>query len=120
MARLIIEARKHSNKINAGINFKCDSQIISFVKQYAMQHNLNLGGLIVQKSRMKPLKLMEIDTWKVDYLVKKNRIVPDLFYEGDGWGKEPLFFLLGINAVAVVKTAIDIAKGYRKQLIAER
>jgi thiamine-phosphate diphosphorylase len=120
MARLVIEARKHNKKIHAGINFKCDSQIISFVKQYASQHHLKFGWIDRTKE---PDEVSEIDgksiPWKVSYLLKKNGVIPDLFYEGDGWGKEPLFFLLGIDAVEVVKTAMDIAKGYRKQLITE-
>lgn len=39
MARLVIEARKYNKDINAGINFKCDKQIIKVVKQYARRTN---------------------------------------------------------------------------------
>jgi thiamine-phosphate diphosphorylase len=120
MARLIIEARKHNKKVNAGINFKCNQKIISFVRGFASQNHLKFGWIDRTKE---PGAVSEIDgqsiPWKVKYLVEQNGAVPDVFYEGDGWGKEPLFFLLGIDAVSVVKTAIDIAKGYRKQLEAK-
>src|SRR5512137_252277 len=34
MARLIIEVHKYDDGINAGINFKCDKDIIEVVKKY--------------------------------------------------------------------------------------
>jgi len=48
-------------------------------------------------------------------LVDQSGRLPDVFYEGDGWGKEPLFVILGIDAVSVVKTAMDIAGKYKRQ-----
>jgi predicted fused transcriptional regulator/phosphomethylpyrimidine kinase len=55
--------------------------------------------------------------WKVKYLIEQNGAVPDLFYEGDGWGKEPLFFALGPDALAVVETAIQIAALYERKVV---
>ena len=116
MARLIIEARKYSTGINAGINFKCDDEIIKVVKTYAKDNKLIFGwidrtgepaGVAARDGRSMP--------WKVRQLVDQSGRLPDIFYEGDGWGKEPLFVILGIDAVSVVKTAMDIAGEYRRQ-----
>ncbi|MHB8084752.1 MAG: thiamine-phosphate synthase family protein [Dehalococcoidia bacterium] len=115
MARLIIEARKYNPSINAGINFKCDKGIITVVKSYARLRKLPYGWIDRTKE---PAEASDIDgmsiPWKVKYLVQQFGRVPVLFYEGDGWGKEPLFFALGEDAVGVVKTAIEIAGRYKK------
>ena len=115
MARLIIEMRKYDKAVNAGINFKCDRQIIEIVKKYAREKGIRFGWIDRTKE---PAKASIIDgssmPWKVKYLVDHSGGVPYLFYEGDGWGKEPLFVALGANAVDVVKTAIEIAKRCKK------
>lgn len=117
MARLVLAARKHNNRYNAGINFKCDEEIIAVVKQYAEKKDLRFGWIDRTKE---PEEAAAIDgksiLWKVKYLVAQYGEVPDLFYEGDGWGKEPLFFALGSNAVKVVKMAKEIAAEYRRKM----
>ena len=117
MARLVIEARKYNPEINAGINFKCDKGIIAVVKKYARDHKLPYGWIDRTKE---PDSASEVDgmsiPWKVKYLVKQNGQVPVLFYEGDGWGKEPLFFALGYDAAAVVKIAVEIARQYKETI----
>ena len=116
MARLILEVRKYNPLINAGINFKCDKRIIAVVKRYARERKLPYGWIDRTKE---PPEASEIDgmsiPWKVKYLVEQGGRVPVLFYEGDGWGKEPLFFALGEDAVGVVKVAIEIAGIYKKE-----
>jgi hydroxymethylpyrimidine/phosphomethylpyrimidine kinase len=116
MARLILEARKYNPSINAGINFKCDKGIIGLVKRYARQKKLPYGWIDRTKE---PPEASSIDgmsiPWKVKYLVKQCGQVPILFYEGDGWGKEPLFFALGEDAVSVVKMAVEISGLYKKE-----
>ena len=116
MARLIIEARKYSAGINAGINFKCDDEIIKVVIMYARDNKLVFGW--IDRTR-EPADVSAKDgssmPWKVKQLVDQSGRLPDVFYEGDGWGKEPLFVILGIDAVGVVKTAIDIARKYKRQ-----
>ena len=118
MARLVIEARKHNKNINAGINFKCDKGIIKVVKGYTRENKLKFGWIDRTKE---PDEAADIDgmsiPWKVKYLIEQNGVVPDLFYEGDGWGKEPLFFALGFDALAVVETAIQIAGLYKKKTV---
>jgi predicted fused transcriptional regulator/phosphomethylpyrimidine kinase len=63
---------------------------------------------------MEPDEASKIDgssmPWKIKHLVGRYGRVPDLFYEGDGWGKEPLFMTLGSDALSVVRTAIEIAR----------
>lgn len=114
MARLVIEARKHNQEIKAGINFKCNKKIIEIVKKYAAENNLPFGWIDRTKE---PSEASDIDgmsiPWKVRYLVDKNGQIPILFYEGDGWGKEPLFFALGQDAISVVRMAIEIARKYK-------
>lgn len=114
MARLIIEARKYNADINAGINFKCDDEIIKVVKTFARDNKLIFGW--IDRTR-EPADVSAKDgssmPWKIRQLVDQNRRLPDIFYEGDGWGKEPLFVLLGADAVSVVRTAMAIARVYK-------
>ncbi|MBN1374626.1 MAG: phosphomethylpyrimidine kinase [Dehalococcoidia bacterium] len=117
MARLVIEARKYNKSVNAGINFKCDKTIIKIVKEYARGKKLRFGW--IDRTR-EPDDAADIDgmsiPWKVKYLIEQNGAVPDLFYEGDGWGKEPLFFALGSDALSVASVAGEIAAKYKKAI----
>jgi len=117
MARLIIEARKYSPQVNAGINFKCDDGIVKVVKKYAREKKLAFGWI---DRTGEPGEVAKVDgssmPWKIKQLVGRSGRVPDIFYEGDGWGKEPLFVALGSDAVGVVKTAIVIARLYARGL----
>jgi hydroxymethylpyrimidine/phosphomethylpyrimidine kinase len=111
MARLIIEVRKYNPEVNAGIDFKCDEKIIEVVKKYARKNKLVFGW--IDRTR-EPGEVSKTDgrsmPWKIKQLVGRSGRVPDLFYEGDGWGKEPLFVALGSDAVSVVRTAVEIAR----------
>ncbi len=117
MARLVIEARKHNPGVNAGINFKCDDGIIKVVKKYAREKKLVFGWI---DRTCEPDEVSKADgmsmPWKIKQLVRIGGRMPDIFYEGDGWGKEPLFVALGIDAVSVVKTAMDIARRYAREM----
>jgi hydroxymethylpyrimidine/phosphomethylpyrimidine kinase len=119
MARLIIEARKYDKIINAGINFKCDKTSTEIAIEYCKMHNLLFGWIDRSKE---PAAIIEQDgtsmPWKIKQLVSSSGGLPRLFYEGDGWGKEPLFVALGEDAVRVTDIAIDIAKSYRNKLAA--
>jgi len=116
MARLVIEARRYRPEVNAGINFKCDDGIIAVVKKYARENKLLFGWI---DRTGEPDEASKVDgrsmPWKVKHMVARYGRVPDLFYEGDGWGKEPLFMTLGSDAVGVVKTAIGIARLYARE-----
>ena len=115
MARLIIEVRKYDPAINAGINFKCDKTIIKLVRDYCSQRGLLFGWIDRTKE---PAEVTEKDgasmPWKIKQLVESSGGVPRLFYEGEGWGKEPLFVALGKDAVEVAEIAIEVAKRYKQ------
>jgi hydroxymethylpyrimidine/phosphomethylpyrimidine kinase len=117
MARLIIEVRKHDPSVNAGINFKWDALIAEVVKDYATERNISFGWIDRSKE---PEEAAELDgssmPWKIKYLADTYGNVPRLFYEGPGWGKEPLFVALGNDAVEVAGISIEIAKLYRQGL----
>lgn len=116
LARRILEVRKYDAEINAAINFKCDDVAIEVVRKYCSEQGLIFGWL---DRTQEPKDTMESDgtsmPWKVKQLVTKYGTVPRLFYEGAGWGKEPLFLALGKDAVEIVSMVIEIAHRYREK-----
>jgi thiamine-phosphate diphosphorylase len=116
MARLIIEIRKYDPAINAGVNFRCDEETIQAVNDYCSEHRL-LSGRIDR--RMEPEEVTRTDgtsmPWKIAELVRSSGGVPRLFYEDEGWGKEPLLVVVGADAIEVAGIAIDIARRVASQ-----
>jgi len=116
MARLIIEVRKYDPAINAGINFKCDATVIDVVRKYCSEQGILFGWIDRTKE---PAEVAEQDgtsmPWKIKQLASDSDGIPRLFYEGDGWGKEPLFVALGNDAVEVAGIAIEIAQHYQRK-----
>jgi hydroxymethylpyrimidine/phosphomethylpyrimidine kinase len=116
MARLIIEARKYDPGINAGINFKYDKTLEEIAREYCSLHHWLFGRIDRSKE---PASIIEQDgismPWKIKELVAGSNGLPRLFYEGEGWGKEPLFVALGEDAVAVASIAIEIAVSYSQR-----
>lgn len=116
LARRIIEVRKYDPTINAGINFKYDATVIEVVQKYCAEKGILSGWIDRTKE---PAEVMEKDRssmpWKIKQLVTSSGGVPRLFYEGEGWGKEPLFVALGSDAVEVVGIAIEIAQRYQQR-----
>ena len=117
MARLVIEVRKYDPKINAGINFKYDEVVVDVVKEYCSERGILFGWIDRTKE---PAEVAKQDgasmPWKIKQLVANAGGVPRLFYEGEGWGKEPLFVALGKDAVEVATIAIEIARRYRQRI----
>jgi hydroxymethylpyrimidine/phosphomethylpyrimidine kinase len=111
LARRILEIQKYDAEINAAINFKCNQQIIEVVQQYCSERCLLFGWL---DRSQEPDSVTEYDgasmPWKVRQLFDKYKAIPRVFYEGPGWGKEPLFLALGRDAVEVVTISIEIAR----------
>jgi len=111
MARLLLEVRKYDSSINAGINFKCDAKIIEIAKKYCSEKGYLFGWIDRTKE---PKEVIRHDgtsmPWKIRYLVETFGEVPKLFYESEGWGKEPLFVAIGKTAVGVAGIAIEIAQ----------
>ncbi len=115
MARLVLEVRRYDPTILAGLNFKCDAEVIKVVKAYCREKSLPFGLIDRQKE---PLRAAARDRssmpWKVRYLIRTCGRIPRLFYENEGWGKEPLFVVLGKDAVEVAEIALDIARRCRR------
>ena len=116
MARLVIEVRKYDSTINAGINFKCDAIVIDIVQKYCSEQGILFGWIDRTKE---PEKVAEQDRssmpWKIKQLETNYGGIPKLFYEGEGWGKEPLFVAIGSDAVEVAGIAIEIALRYQQR-----
>jgi hydroxymethylpyrimidine/phosphomethylpyrimidine kinase len=113
MARLVIETRRHDPAIRAGMNFRWNEAIFEHVQQYCAEHGLELGCI---DRTVEPKELVGRDKgsipWKVEHLVARHEgRVPPVFYETRGWGKEPLFFIVGADPVALADRAADIARG---------
>jgi len=117
LARRVLEVRKYDAEINAAINFKCDQRVIEVVQKYCAEKDFLFGWLDRTKE---PAEVAERDRdsmpWKVKQLVTIYGGIPRLFYEGDGWGKEPLFVALGSDAVEVAGMAIDVARRYQQRI----
>ncbi len=115
MARLIIQVRQTQPEIRAGINFKCNAGIIEVVKAYCAEKGYSFGDI---DRTTEPAEVAGEDgssmPWKIAQLIDRFGAVPHLFYEGDGWGKEPLFVAIGRNAVEVAEIASDIARRHAR------
>lgn len=118
MARLILEIRGFDPTINAGINFKCDHMVIDIVQDYCTERGWIMG--LIDRTK-EPPEVAEQDgtsmPWKIKQLITSSGGVPRIFYEGEGWGKEPLFVTIGQDAVEVTEIAIDIAQRYQKKVL---
>ncbi len=115
MARLIIQVKESQPQIRAGINFKCDPEIIDVVKAYCTEKGYSFGDI---DRTAEPSEVASADgssmPWKIAQLIDRFGAVPRMFYEGDGWGKEPLFVAIGRDAVEVAEIAVDISRRYAK------
>lgn len=116
LARRILELRRYNPSIRAALNFRWNERTLEFVAGYCAQRGLLLGtvereaeppGLVGQDRASMP--------WKVKRLVDTlGGAVPPVFYETRGWGKEPLFFLIGADPVEIAERTCDIARGFAR------
>lgn len=114
MARLVVEASRLEPEIRAGMNLRWNEAIHAFVEQFCRARGIAIGCIDRAKE---PTELIGRDKgsipWKVRQLAAAHRgRVPRVCYETRGWGKEPLYFLLGRDPVEVVEIACEIARGY--------
>ncbi|MHA1237978.1 MAG: thiamine-phosphate synthase family protein [Candidatus Odinarchaeia archaeon] len=115
MARAILEIKKYRPEINAGINFKYTPQLAELIKEYAAEKGFEFGFI---DRTAEPEEVLKEDgksmPWKIRFLVDRYGKVPKIFYESAGWGKEPLFVIVGKTAVEVAEIAVEIAKKWKK------
>jgi hydroxymethylpyrimidine/phosphomethylpyrimidine kinase len=117
MARLVIEVRKYDERYRAGINFAWTREISSFLEKYASDRKWKFGKI---DRRKEPEEVAQIDgqsmPWKIRQLLEEGEgTIPKLFYESEGWGKEPLFVLLGVDALQVALEAAEIARALLRE-----
>jgi len=114
LARRIIESRKFDKSVNAIINFKFEEKVLSVVQEYCQREGLLLGWL---DRGEEPPEVSKHDQssmpWKVERLFSRYSAMPRIYYEGPGWGKEPLFLAQGKDAVEVASIAVEIARRYK-------
>jgi len=115
MARAILEIRKHRPEVRSGINFRYNEQLKKIVESYAKIKNLSIGGIEREyEPDMERRGLVKSMPWKINYLKKVHGCIPDVFYETAGWGKEPLFVVVGEEPIKVAEITVEIAKKYSK------
>lgn len=118
MARAIIEIMKYDPTKRAGINFKFTDELRDWIKNFCKREKLKFG--MIDRS-VEPKEVSTIDgqsmPWKIKELVESNRnVVPDIFYENEALGKEPLFVLLGKSALDVAEKITKIASNFFSNL----
>ncbi len=113
LARLLIEVAKYDKEIRAALNFKFDRETLGRVKRYTKKRGIPFGKI---DRRKEPKKIAKIEKrsipWKVKTLFSSaNRQIPRIFYETEGWGKEPIFVLLGRDPKEILTILKEIIGG---------
>ncbi|MEO0113673.1 MAG: thiamine-phosphate synthase family protein [candidate division WOR-3 bacterium] len=111
LARLLIEVRKYNKKYFSAINFKFDRKILKIIKKVAKERKIKIG-MIDRKKEPERFKLKDKKSmpWKIAYLYKKYKEIPQIFYETAGLGKEPLFVILGENPREIISIIKEILR----------
>ncbi|MGB9742458.1 MAG: thiamine-phosphate synthase family protein [candidate division WOR-3 bacterium] len=116
LARLVIELQKFDPGIRSALNFRWNEMIHQTVSTWAEGKGITLG--VIDRAR-EPEELIGRDgmsvSWKVQSLLANTGgVVPEVFYETRGWGKEPLFLLVGPDPVLLVERVMEIARLYAR------
>lgn len=115
MARLIIEIMKTDKNLRAGINLSWSEEFSKWLEEWSNKNNIVYGYI---DRFQEPEEISKIEgrsiPWKVEYLLRKYNTIPRIFYESPGIGKEPLFVLIGENAVEVANLSVRIAKEWKR------
>lgn len=114
LARLVLELRQHQPAIRTALNFRWNEQILSFVSSWAERHGKRLG--VIDRSK-EPATVIGQDRMSIPWKVKEllagtGGTVPEIFYETRGWGKEPLFVIVGTDPVEIVQEVTALAREY--------
>ncbi len=114
MARIVLEVMKFDEKIRSGINFAWSEELASWLKTWAKENNISFG--LVDRSK-EPEDISRAEgasiPWKIKFLLDSYGFIPRIFYETAVMGKEPLFVLLGEDAVSVATLITRIAKAWK-------
>jgi len=115
MARIVLEVIRIDNRLRAGINFAWNEKFALWLKGWAENRGISFGYIDRSKE---PEIVSKVEgasiPWKIKFLLDRYGMVPRIFYESAGLGKEPLFVVLGEDAVSVATLAVRIAKEWRK------
>lgn len=114
LARLIIELRKYHQEVRAALNFRWNETIHQFVAHWAEIQGKKIGTIDRTKE---PKEIIGKDKmsvfWKAkEILLSTGGIVPEIVYETKGWGKEPMFLLIGTDPVTLADQLIIIARDH--------
>ncbi len=112
LARLILELRRFQPAFHSTLNFRWNEQIYKTVAHWAEKQQKIIG--VIDRTK-EPSEIIGQDRksipWKVkELLAATNGIVPEIAYETKGWGKEPLFILIGEEPKTIVARLIEIAR----------
>lgn len=113
MARAILQIQQYRPEIRSGINFRFNERIADIVKQYAEEKDLAFGYI---DRRKEPEEVQTEEgksmPWKMQYLTQQYGEIPTIFYESAGWGKEPLFVIIGEEPRTIVNHTISISQRF--------
>ncbi|MGQ9708298.1 MAG: thiamine-phosphate synthase family protein [bacterium] len=114
LARLVIELRRFDPGMRAALNFRYNERICQFVSEWTRVNGKRMG--VIDRAK-EPEELIGKDKmsipWKVKELLSSTGgRVPEIAYETKGWGKEPLFILIGKEPVVLAQQLVEIARGY--------
>lgn len=116
MARFILEIMKVDPEMRAGINFIYNQEFGKWLKVYCTKNNLLLARIDRSKEPDEKKK-REGDSmvWKVGEAIRSaGGKIPDIAYETDATGKEPVSVMTGKSAVDVVAKIIKLGEKYVK------
>jgi len=107
IAHIVLTVLKHDSSHRSAMNIKYSEKIIdvcrrigfvieSFDRADEPAANKNKEGFSLE--------------WGVNSVLLHARMIPDIIYDGGGWGKEPMVRVLGRNPVEVVHKVLTILK----------
>lgn len=116
LARFVLELRRFDPGVRSAVNFRWNERIKKVVGKWAGQHGFKIG--VIDRTR-EPRELLGRDRmsapWKVEQVLQSTGgIVPEVVSETSGWGKEPMFILLGPEPVTLAQRLVDIARIYHE------